>query len=48
MKRLNGKDEPKIAPGIDDEKELEQQATKEEKENGEYTEVTTVTLEHSD
>lgn len=48
MKRLNQKEEPTIAPGIDNDEELEQKATKAEKEKGEYTEVTTLTLDDFD
>ncbi len=48
MKKLNQKEEPTIAPGIDNDEELEQKATKGEKEKGEYTEVTTLTLDQLD
>jgi hypothetical protein len=48
VKKLNQKEEPTIAPGIDNDEELEQKATKAEKEKGEYTEVTTLTLDDFD
>jgi len=48
MKRQNKMEESVIAPGIDNDEELEQKATKEEKEKGEYTEVTNLTLDHLD
>jgi len=37
--------EPTVAPGIDDNDELNQEATKNELEKGEYTEVTTLSLD---
>ncbi|MDQ0162030.1 hypothetical protein [Aeribacillus alveayuensis] len=39
------KQEPTIAPGIDDDEELEQNATKEEIARGDYTEVTTLSYD---
>jgi hypothetical protein len=40
--------EPSIAPGMDDQIELEQVATKEEVEKGEFTEVTTLSFDEVD
>lgn len=42
------KQEPTIAPGIDDNEELEQNATKEEIARGDYTEVTTLSYDEVD
>ncbi|WP_200894729.1 hypothetical protein [Bacillus alveayuensis] len=42
------KQEPTIAPGIDDDEELEQNATKEEIARGDYTEVTTLSYDEVD
>lgn len=39
---------PTIAPGIDDQEELNKEATKEEIENGEYTSVTTFSWDEID
>jgi hypothetical protein len=40
--------EPTIAPGIDDNEELGQEATKEEIARGDYTEVTTLSYDEVD
>jgi hypothetical protein len=37
-----------VAPGIDNDEELEQSATEQEVEQGDYTEVTTLTLDDLD
>jgi hypothetical protein len=37
-----------VAPGMDNDEELEQSATQEEIDQGEYTEVTTLTLDDLD
>jgi hypothetical protein len=42
------KQEPVIAPGMDDHKELEQPATKEEIRRGDYTRVTTLAWDEVD
>lgn len=48
-KRKNSKEkEPTIAPGMDDQEELEQNATNEEIEKGEYTSVTTLSFDEVD
>jgi len=39
---------PTIAPGMDDQKELEQSANPEEIERGEYTSVTTLSFDEVD
>lgn len=39
---------PTLAPGIDDRAELEKSATKEELENGDFTSVTTLSLDEVD
>lgn len=44
----NKKKEPTIAPGMDDQEELEQSATEEEVENEEYTSVTTLSYDEVD
>lgn len=45
-KRKEGqKNDPKLAPGIDDQEELEQSASEEEIESGEYTSVTTLSYD---
>ncbi|PTM58792.1 hypothetical protein [Desmospora activa] len=36
---------PKVAPGMDDSEELEQEATREEVERGESTDVTTLSYD---
>ncbi len=40
--------EPTLAPGMDDQEELEQSASKNEIENGEYTKVTTLSYDEVD
>ena len=45
---LNQKNEPTMAPGMDDKDELNRKATKEEISKGEYTEVTTLSLDEVD
>ncbi|AKP48623.1 hypothetical protein [Bacillus smithii] len=47
---LNKKKEqqPSLAPGIDDEEELDQRATEEEIERGEFTEVTHLSYDEVD
>ena len=47
-KPMNKNNEPTIAPGMDDREELEQDATKSEIEKGEYTQVTTLSLDEVD
>lgn len=42
------KKEPTLAPGMDDQEELEQSASKEEIEHGEYTRVTTLSYDEVD
>lgn len=44
-KKFDNKSKPTVAPGIDNDEELEQKATNSEIEQGEYTEVTTLTLD---
>jgi hypothetical protein len=44
-KKEKNKNEPIIAPGIDDSEELEKQASKEEVEKGEVTNVTTLSFD---
>jgi hypothetical protein len=46
--RKNKMDVPKIATGMDDQEELNQKATQEEIEKGEYTSVTTLSLDEVD
>ncbi len=45
MIRKDEVDKPTIAPGMDDQEELEQNATQEEMNKGEYTEVTTLSYD---
>lgn len=47
-KKRNRTNEPSIAPGMDDSEELEQDATKDEIEKGEYTQVTTLSFDEVD
>ncbi|MEH7504107.1 hypothetical protein V7152_19185 [Neobacillus drentensis] len=47
-KNRNRNTEPSIAPGMDDSEELEQDATKDEIEKGEYTQVTTLSFDEVD
>jgi hypothetical protein len=42
------KKEPTMAPGIDDREELNQEASAQEKEKGEYTSVTSLILDEAD
>jgi hypothetical protein len=42
------KKEPTIAPGMDDQEELQQNATEKEVESGEYTSVTTLSYDEVD
>jgi hypothetical protein len=42
------KEANKIAPGLNDHEELEKKATKEEIDRGDYTEVTTLSLDEVD
>jgi hypothetical protein len=42
------KNKPTIAPGMDDQEELEQSASDTEVEKGEYTSVTTLSLDEVD
>ncbi|WP_169729206.1 hypothetical protein [Fictibacillus gelatini] len=44
-KRNEEKNEPKYAPGMDDQEELNRDATKEEIKKGDYTEVTTLSYD---
>ncbi|WP_169891022.1 hypothetical protein [Litchfieldia alkalitelluris] len=48
MKKRNENDQPTIAPGMDDQEELEQKASDEEMKKGEYTEVTTLSYDEVD
>lgn len=48
LKKNKLKNEPTIAPGIDDYEELDQKASEEEVEKGEYTSVTTLSLDEAD
>ena len=45
---MNKKKEPTIAPGIDDQEELNAGVTKKEVEDGEYTSVTTLSYDEVD
>ncbi|MGJ7912733.1 hypothetical protein [Neobacillus sp. LXY-1] len=47
-KRKELKKGPSIAPGMDDQEELEKSATEEEMESGEYTSVTTLSYDEVD
>ncbi|MGD6843243.1 hypothetical protein ACQCVH_12070 [Bacillus infantis] len=40
--------EPTMAPGIDDNEELNQDASAQERQKGEYTNVTTLILDEAD
>jgi len=42
------KKEPTLAPGLDDQEELDQSATENEVEKGEYTSVTTLSFDEVD
>lgn len=48
MKDKNRRNEPSIAPGMDDKEELEMDASKEDVLKGEYTEVTTLSFDEVD
>jgi hypothetical protein len=48
MSKKQNQNEPTIAPGMDDQEELEQNATSEEIENGEYTNVTNLSYDEND
>ena len=47
-KGMNKKKEPTVAPGMDDQEELEKSATEEDVERGEYTSVTTLSYDEVD
>lgn len=47
-KKPEAETEATVAPGIDNDEELEQSATDSEVEQGEFTEVTTLTLDDLD
>lgn len=44
----NKKNEPTLAPGLDDQEELEQRASEKEVERGEFTSVTTLSYDEVD
>lgn len=48
MGKKNKKKEPTLAPGLDDQEELEQSASEKEVERGEYTSVTTLSFDEVD
>ncbi|WP_246944661.1 hypothetical protein [Bacillus pinisoli] len=48
MMKKNQNEVPTIAEGIDTEDELNRDATNEEVDHGEYTEVTTLSLDEND
>ncbi|MFD2682167.1 hypothetical protein [Bacillus seohaeanensis] len=45
---MKKQEEAKVAPGMDDKEELEQDATRNEIEKGEYTSVTTLSYDEVD
>jgi hypothetical protein len=47
-RKAGQKTNPTLAPGMDDQEELEQSATEEEIESGEYTSVTTLSYDEVD
>jgi hypothetical protein len=47
-KREELKKEPTVAPGMDDQEELEQSASKKDIRNGDYTRVTTLSFDEVD
>jgi hypothetical protein len=47
-KQTNKQTEATLAPGMDDQEELEQNAAMDELNKGEYTEVTTLSLDEAD
>ena len=48
MKREKRKQEPTVAPGMDDREELERRASEEEIREGDYTKVTTLSWDEAD
>jgi hypothetical protein len=48
LKRKKDNMEPTLAPGMDDQEELEQSATSEEVKTGDYTSVTTLSYDEVD
>ena len=48
MKREKRKQEPTVAPGLDDREELEQRASEDEIRAGEYTDVTSLSWDEVD
>lgn len=48
MNMKREKTEAKVAPGMDDQEELKQDASKEEVEKGQYTKVTTLSFDEVD
>lgn len=48
MQKDKKENSPTIAPGIDDQEELNEKATKQEIEKGEYTSVTTLSFDEVD
>lgn len=48
MKKPTPESAPTLAPGLDDEKQLEKEASKEERAKGEVTEVTTLSYDEVD
>ncbi|MDZ5473847.1 hypothetical protein SM124_19185 [Bacillus sp. 31A1R] len=46
--KKNSKEEPTVAPGMNDTEELEKEASSEEVQKGEYTEVTTFSYDEVD
>jgi hypothetical protein len=47
-RKKNSQEFPKLAPGMDDEEELNEKATKEEIARGEYTKVVTLSFDEVD
>ncbi|WP_171016624.1 hypothetical protein [Pseudalkalibacillus caeni] len=48
MLKKKQEEQPSVAPGVDDREELELDATKEDIQSGNYTEVTTLSLDEAD
>ncbi|MDT9755038.1 hypothetical protein [Heyndrickxia coagulans] len=48
MEKENGRVEPTLATGLDDQEELDQKATLEEIAKGEYTKVVRLSLDEAD
>jgi hypothetical protein len=48
LNNMNKKKDPNIAPGMDDQEELNASATEKEVEDGEYTSVTTLSYDEVD